>query len=272
MAKIDRLGWAAGLAAIAYGHRIGIRVSDASALERATACLPPGWKPAARPEVECMYSIVVGNGHSQKVRRFNLLYRATERIVRSHDAALVYETLEEDLKLHVATAAPARVFVHAGVVGWRGGAIVLPGRSLAGKSTLVDALLRAGATYYSDEYAVFDERGRVHPFARAPKLRARADEPSVRPSAEPVRVGRRPLPVRLVALTHYQPGASWQAQALSPGQALLALMESTVPVRHRPEASLRTLRAIVTQAPVIRGVRGEVEEAVEQLLQQPLPA
>ncbi len=267
MAKIDRLGWAAGLAAIAYGHRIGIRVSDASALERAAACLPPGWKPAARPVVECMYSLVVG-GAGPKVRRFNLLYRATERLVRSHDLDLVYATLEDDLALHVAAAAPSRVFVHAGVVGWRGGAIVLPGRTLAGKSTLVDAMVRAGATYYSDEYAVFDEQGRVHPFARPLKLRARPGESAARPAeAPPDRlVGKRPMPVRLVALTHYQPGARWQSQMLSPGQALLALMESTLPVRHRPEASLRTLREIVTRAPVIKGVRGEVEEAVERLL------
>jgi hypothetical protein len=267
MAKIDRLGWAAGLATIAYGHRIGVRVSDASALERATACLPPGWKPAARPEVHCMYSLVVG-GAEQKVRRFNLLYRGSERIARSHDLDGVYETLEGDLKLHVAAAAPSRVFVHAGVVGWRGGAIVLPGRSFAGKSTLVDSLVRAGATYYSDEYAVLDVRGRVHPFARVLKLRARPGEAGKQapPQAPERPVGTRPLPVRLVALTHYQPGERWRAQALSPGQALLALMENTVPVRHRPEATLKTLREIVTRAPVIKGVRGEVEEAVERLL------
>lgn len=269
MAKIDRLGWAAGVAAIAYGHRIGIRVSEAGALERVMACLPPGWKPAARPEVDCMYSLVVG-GAGPKVRRFNLLYRATQRLARSHDLDEVYATLEEDLKLHVAAAAPSRVFLHAGVVGWRGRAIVLPGRSYAGKSTLVAALVRAGATYYSDEYAVFDGRGRVHPFARALKLRARPGESAARPSEEPseLLVGKRPLPVRLVALTHYQPGARWQSQVLSPGQALLALMESSVPVRHRPEATLKTLREIVTRAPVIKGVRGEVEEAVERLLSQ----
>ena len=34
----------------------------------------------------------------------------------------------------------------------------LPGSSFTGKTTLVAALVRAGATYYSDEYAVLDER------------------------------------------------------------------------------------------------------------------
>lgn len=267
MAKIDRLGWAAGLATIAYGHRIGIRVTDADALERVKECLPPGWKPAARPEVDCMYSLVVG-GAGPRVKRFNVLYLGTQRLARSHDLESVYEKLKEDLKLHVAASAPSRVFVHAGVVGWRGQAIVLPGRTYAGKSTLVAALVRAGATYYSDEYAVFDERGRVHPFAQPLSLRSRPGEPNGRVLTEPseLPVGKRPLPVRLVALTHYQPGARWRSHALSPGKALLALMESTVPVRHRPEATLKTLREIVTHAPVIKGVRGEVEEAVERLL------
>ena len=42
-------------------------------------------------------------------------------------------------------------------------------------------LVRAGATYYSDEYAVFDSRGRVHPFAQqlAQRLGDGADEGEV---------------------------------------------------------------------------------------------
>jgi len=57
------------------------------------------------------------------------------------------------------------------VVAWRGRAILLPGRSYVGKSTLVMELVRAGAVYYSDEYAVLDARGRVHPFAQPVALR-----------------------------------------------------------------------------------------------------
>jgi hypothetical protein len=39
--------------------------------------------------------------------------------------------------------------------------------SYSGKTTLVSELIRAGATYYSDEYAVIDERGRVHAISAA---------------------------------------------------------------------------------------------------------
>jgi hypothetical protein len=195
--------------------------------------------------------------------------RGAECLVRTHDIDAVYETLERDLERHVAASASPRVFVHAGVVGWRGKAIVLPGRTLAGKSTLVAALVQAGATYYSDEYAVFDVRGRVHPFARPLKLRPPSRDALGSVPPPPVEsAGKRPLRVGLVALTHYSRGARWRSQAVSPGQAVLALMEHTLTMRCRPEVTFQALREVVRHARVIQGVRGEVETAVERLLGQ----
>jgi hypothetical protein len=66
---------------------------------------------------------------------------------------------------HIALHAPEHVFVQAGVVGVGERAMVLPGKSFAGKTTLVAALVRAGAEYWSDEYAVLDANGDVHPYA-----------------------------------------------------------------------------------------------------------
>ena len=127
--------------------------------------LPPGWRPAQSPIVDRIYSLVVGGtSPTAKLRRFNLLYVGSARLVRSMDLARVFEVLETDLQLFVAEMARRRLFVHAGVVGWNGRAIVIPGRSFSGKTTLVGEMLRNGATYYSDEYAVFDSRGRVHPY------------------------------------------------------------------------------------------------------------
>ena len=66
------------------------------------------------------------------------------------------------MMIHVAEHAPEYVFLHAGVVAWEDRALLLPGQSHAGKSTLVAELVRAGATYYSDEFALLDSQGRVH--------------------------------------------------------------------------------------------------------------
>ncbi len=86
MEKLDRLGWAAGIAFTAYGVSVGVRVSDASVLEPLRALLPPGWKPAGKPPVRRLYSLIVGGPTSRPgVRRFNLLYSDAARLVRAHD-------------------------------------------------------------------------------------------------------------------------------------------------------------------------------------------
>ena len=61
--------------------------------------------------------------------------------------------------------------VHAGVVAWNGCVVLLPGASHAGKTTLVTELLKRGAVYYSDEYALLNAEGRVHAYPRALMLR-----------------------------------------------------------------------------------------------------
>ena len=75
-----------------------------------------------------------------------------------------------------------------------------------------------------------------------------------------------PLPVGLVAITKYQPGARWQSRPLSQGQAMLALLGNTVPARRRPRTSLATLRKVVASAAVVKGVRGEAEQMCDALL------
>lgn len=271
MAKIDRLGWAAGIGFVAYGVRIGIRVNKPEVLERLADLLPPEWKPLRSPYVDRLYSVRVGGaGPRPNVRRFHLLYAGSARLARTMDLDQVWERLEHDVQLYVAEAARRRVFVHAGVVGWRRKAIVIPGRSFSGKTTLVAALLRAGATYYSDEYAVIDARGRVHPYSKPLSLREDTGKRPRKCTAEALGsvCGVRPLPVGLVAVSQYKPGARWRPRRLSPGRAVLALFANTVPARRQPEVSLATLQQVVSRVPVLKGTRGEAEEVVDFLLQR----
>jgi hypothetical protein len=104
------------------------------------------------------------------------------------------------LMIHVAEYAPDFVFVHAGVVAWQGRALLLPGVSHAGKSTLVAELVRAGATYYSDEFALLDSQGRVHPFARDLRIRqpGKPDQTNVPVTQLKGRAGTEALTVGLV--------------------------------------------------------------------------
>ncbi len=269
MKKIDRLGWVAGIAFVSYGLRIGIRVSSPEIMDRIEGVLPPHAKPARGPRVGCLYSLIVsGTKVGSNVRRFNILYADTVRLVRTKDTDQVLEALERDLQLYVAEQARRRVFVHAGVVGWRGSAIVIPGRTMSGKTTLVKALVEAGATYYSDEYAVFDERGRVHPYLKPMSIRENGGERPMKilPEALGGTTGVRPLPVGLVVATSYREGARWRPRPLSPGRAVMELLAHTVSARRDPERAFATLRSATDEAMVIKGARGEAAEIAEVLL------
>jgi hypothetical protein len=271
MQKIDGLGWAAGFSLKSYGVRVGIRSNDPVALDRVCQHLPSEWESLNSPVVDRLYSLLIGgNGQRANERRLNSLYADHERLARSSDLDGIFETLESDLRLFVAELAKHRVFVHAGVVGWKGQAIVIPGRSYSGKSTLVAELVRAGATYYSDEYAVLDPRGRVHPFSKPLELREEGEFKQTRITAAELggESGSKPLPVRLVLMTHFKSGAHWRPRKLSAGRGVLEMLFNTVSARRSPEKALATLQRVAAQADVLKGVRGNAAEVVKAVLKR----
>ena len=272
MEKIDRLGWAAAINFVSYGLRIGVRVNDPAIIDKVIEQLPPDWKPATSPVVDRLYSVIAGGeGARPGLRRYSLVYANANRIARTPELFQALDAFESDLQLYVAEEAPRRVFVHAGVVRWRGKAIVIPGRSFSGKTTLTAELVKAGATYYSDEYAVLDGRGRVHPYRRRLSVRENGHlEKPKKYAVESIggRSGIKPLEVGLVIVSKYKPGAKWRPQQISAGEGALALMSNTVSVRRQPEATLATLRKVVARAPVFKGTRGEARQVIDFIFEQ----
>jgi hypothetical protein len=271
MAKIDRLGWADGMSFNAYGVRVGVRVNDVAILTDLIARLPPGSKPATFAVVDHLYSIIGSNTRADsKVRRLSLGYWNLLRFARAREFGMLLEAFESHVQLTVAEYAPRRVFVHAGVVGWNDRAILIPGLSHSGKTTLVDQLIRAGATYYSDEYAVLDERGRVHPYPRALGMRLPNSDESRKVRAEEIgaKVGSKPLRVGLVVSTNYKHGARWRPKEVSRGRGVLELMSNTVSARSQPEMALNVLPVALESARILKGVRGEAAEIVDSILAQ----
>ena len=270
MEKIDRLGWAAGLSFVSYGVRVGVRVSEAAALGRVVERLPPGWKASRAVVVERLFSLVAGgDGARGGVRRLSLLYGDFTRLARSREFEEVLEAFESAVQLFVAETARRRVFVHAGVVGWRGRAIIVPGESRSGKTTLVAELVRAGADYYSDEYAVLDAKGLVHPYARPLAVREDGGAGRTRYAAEALggRAGARPLAAGLVVLSRYEEGARWRPRRLTGGQGALALLGNTVSARRGPERALAAIERAVSGALILKGKRGEAREVAASLLE-----
>jgi hypothetical protein len=271
MERLDRLRWSGGLAFTSYGVNIGIRVNDPAALERLPRHLPPQSEPSASPIVDHLYSLHIGAGGTRAgERRSHRLYINARRLLRTPDVDDAFAFLESGLEIVVSREARDVLFVHAGVVGWRGRALVIPGRSLSGKSSLVSALVRAGATYYSDEFAVIDSEGHVHPYPRRLAIRQEGLPRPRRMHAGELggRVGSEPLPVGLVVLARYRPGAQWNPRPLSPGRALLGLLDHTVVAQVRPQFALARLRTVVCEARVVQGTRGEAPQVARALLNQ----
>jgi hypothetical protein len=246
-----------------YGVRIDIRVDEQALVRRVLEVLPPGWQPAPESFPDAEFSLL-GQGDWRYVVRGD----GTGRVPQAVDLEVALGFLESHVRNCVARWAPERIFVHAGVVAHGGRALLIPGDSFSGKTTLVAALLRAGATYLSDEFAVLDADGLVHPYPKRLWLRSNTGGPTAEVQAGDLggSMAEGPMPVALVAATSYVPGASWDPSPLSAGDAVLTLMGHTVPAQERPAEALRFLRRVTERSKCVRGDRGEAEDVARPLL------
>lgn len=181
--------------------------------------------------------------------------------------------LQSQIRLTIAEYAERRVFLHAGAVGWKGRAIVMPGTSFSGKSTLVAELIRRGASYYSDDFAVLDDNGMVHPFHRQLSLRVSEDRFSqvdIPIEALGGIAGFEPLPVGIVLMSQYKkeynPPKKWKPEILSGGQGIMEILSHTIPIRHKPKFSLEVLNKVAECAIICKSQRGKAEEFADLLL------
>jgi hypothetical protein len=263
--SLDALAWSAGISFVAYGVRVGLRTNQSNILDECLEYLPLRWKRSSSKTVDRLYSMIREDESSQGGDCNFRLFKNDQQLFCGTDKREFFERFESDVALHVADMTRRRVFVHAGVVGWGGYAILIPGQSFSGKTTLVANLVRAGATYYSDEFAVLDQHGRVHPYAQALQIREKGERRQTKHSVEQLGgvAGRVPLPVALVVLSRYKSGATWRPRHLSPGQGLLGILDNTVSARRSPGPALRALKAVVSQSLAIKGVRGEANQVVD---------
>ena len=197
-----------------------------------------------------------------------MFFAGSELVLESAEGEPVLEEFARELMIHVANFCPDRVFVHAGVVGWNGRALVMPGTSFAGKTTLTAALVRAGATYLSDEYAVVDEAGWVHPYPRDLQMRepGKSEQRSTPVESLQGRATTTPMRVAQVVFARYEPGAAWDPQPITPGIAVLEMLRHSIPVQRIPGRVLCTLKAMIEGATAWSSARDEADAVAESLL------
>lgn len=154
--------------------------------------------------------------------------------------------------------------VHAGVVRIGGRVLLLPGGTHAGKSTLVAALVAKGAIYFSDEYALVDGAGQVHPYARPMLLRESGREEQA-PLLAPGVPARGPVPVGWVMEMRYASG--WRLDAVPQSEGVLILLKNTPHVLAERPGILEALGRASACGQCFTGQRGEAGAAAEKILE-----
>jgi hypothetical protein len=243
-----------------YGVAVGIESNSLTVLRNAvrtaTSALLEDVRPVNCSSAAHWFRLVDEGGRCS-------IFQDGQRMVTDETNFKFWKFFDSLVRILIAEHAKNMVFVHAGVVGWRDRAIVFPGNSFQGKTTLVAELIKHGALYYSDEYAVIDEHGLVHPFARPLTLRNSVG--TIRETPTNIEVlggdaGTRPLPVGSIFFTTFKKSAKWAPERLSPGQGVIEMVPQTIPIRANSEFVVKVMTLVAGGALIVKTDRGEASE------------
>ena len=275
---LDRLDWPMQHRVMIAGVRVLVRSTVAAGWDDILEHVPSGRSFAAEWPPALVYSLTPAGGpHVLQPDTHHVLYRGATWLAGSKDRRVVLKQLLSDITLEVAQRAPRWSVFHAGAVTWGDAGIVLAGPSGSGKSTLVAALLRLGATYYSDEVALIDGRGRLHPFLKPVWLYLnRPDElghkTAVHPASLGARSGTHACPVRMVAFPEWRAGSRVRARLMPRSTAALALFSNGFTSERRPGRTLRHATRAVESATCLHIRYPDAARAARDLLSLLEPA
>jgi hypothetical protein len=245
-----------------WGVSFVLEASSNEALAFALRSLPRGFRLSSR----------AGRGTVLTVRE------AARNLELSEDGQVLFVSakrteirfaIESAVEKIASTQSDRFVFLHAGVVEIDGRAIVVPGRSLSGKSTLVKALLDAGATYLSDDLAPIDASLEVHPFPRWLGLRRSAGEPQARRSWRQAgaREPKGAVPIGFLWCGVFDPSAAATSFERVRGRMAFATLLAQSPgVQIRPDIVVPRLTRLAADARIFAGARGEARQAAAEIL------
>jgi len=245
-----------------FGVPLAIRTSDPALMPSVRRILPPDNVPIDLGVTQTEFALV-----RDKTGMFHVS-QDDRPLARARELATAIGSLDAHIRLFIASNAPEHVFIHAGAVTHRGLGLLLPGPSLAGKTELVACLVKIGATYYSDEYAVLDPDGLLHPYPKPLSIRTRDRRESTDVDVGRLggRRGTRPVPVAIIATTHYDATAAWQPEPRSKAAGVMILLAHSGLARRDPARALRSINRAVEHAQIFEGPRGEAEPAARALL------
>lgn len=248
-------------AIISEGLRLGFRVNRQELLSRLPGLFLPGSVPTDFASLDFEYSL-----EAEHEPEHYGAYCGSQALARRASLEGAITSISSSVQHTVAQHSREHLFLHAGVIGWRGKAVLFPGGTCSGKSTLVRALIRAGAVYFSDEFARIDAQGLVHPFARPLSIRSSEGRIAVSAEQEGAEIAFEPCRAGAIVITHYRADGAWSPSRISRGQASLELLRNTVAVRSDPAKAIRYMSMLAGAATAIRSARGEAEANAPAIL------
>jgi hypothetical protein len=157
--------------------------------------------------------------------------------------------------------------VHAGVVQLDDQAVLLPGMTHAGKSSLVAALLERGATYFSDEYALIDAQGRIHPYPRPLLVRNGMPQQEAKLAEEyGAPTGTAAARLGWILALAWQPSEGWRVHPVPQSAGVLLLLQNTPHVLAEVPELVAIFQNAAAGAQCRQGYRGDAAEAAEEIL------
>jgi hypothetical protein len=202
----------------------------------------------------------------QVARGFRVLidHKLAASVVTLHDAALAAVKALDGVVIHRMKMFRA---VHAGAVLIGGRALILPGSTHAGKSSLVAELLRRGASHFSDEYALIDGQGHAHSYPRPLLLRnGRPLQSLVLPEELNANFAMQSTPVGWILALDYVPDAAWDVREMSQGEAVMLLLCNTPHEMAQSHKMVDLFLRVASNAVCYAGKRGDAVEAATHVL------
>lgn len=266
--NLEKVEWNSFYSFESYKVKIGIRSDNPEVIElfkdRLPLLIPTGFTEIGFSEAEYIFSIRWA-GKGKKV----LVYKNDEEIHRFSLKDWKIDLVESQIRMTVAEFAEEFVFLHAGAVSYKDKAIIIPARSFSGKTTLVAELASRGLEYYSDEYAVIDKNGMLHPYPKQLSMRGIIDDHQqldIDVEEYGGKKGVKPIKIGLILVSKFIKGAKFKPQILSSGEGIIESISNSVSIRQNPEFVLKVLGVVVSQAKVVKTNRTEAKRFADKFL------
>jgi len=252
-----------GFGVQAFGLGIRVECEGAEMRELLDRYLLPPVKRCDIPATSAAINIQV----IEEERRFSFSINAQGVATASNarDAALAsVKALDDAVVKNLKTFRA----IHAGAVNLNGRALLIPGSTHAGKSSLVAQLLRKGAKLLSDEYALVDNRGCIHSYPRPMLLRDGNPRQSlVLPEELNASFAEKPAKAAWILALNYDPRAGWHIERISQGEAVILLLSNTPHEMEQSPEMISDLSRIAADAACYSGTRGDSIESTEKILE-----